>query len=261
MIINMTGGGGGASLNYKVVGGTEQPASAAENTIWVDTDTAIASHAFSATEPANPVEGMVWFNLALSCSAPINVLKKGNEMYLYPTACQQYISGQWVGKSAMTYQNGEWIEWAVYLYKSGNLYEDITGGWEAKSGNWRSANSNFPSVTFDTDNIKIYQSGGNNSWGFATKNAIDITEYSKLVMKVIAVGYREDTIDDGLAVWTDTPKTVAAHAEFPGKSSEEVEVVLDISALTGAYYLGLRGSTMNSGTFDTSILEARLERS
>lgn len=42
---------GGASLNYKVVNGTAEPTSPKENTIWVNTATAIHAHAFSADEP------------------------------------------------------------------------------------------------------------------------------------------------------------------------------------------------------------------
>ena len=43
--------GGGENLNFKVVGGTTEPSNPKENTIWVNTDTAITSWDFSATEP------------------------------------------------------------------------------------------------------------------------------------------------------------------------------------------------------------------
>lgn len=45
------GSGSGEGLNFKVVGGTTQPASPKENTIWVNTDTEITSWDFSVTEP------------------------------------------------------------------------------------------------------------------------------------------------------------------------------------------------------------------
>lgn len=44
--------GGGENLNFKVVGGTSAPSNPKENTIWVNTSTAITSWDFSATEPA-----------------------------------------------------------------------------------------------------------------------------------------------------------------------------------------------------------------
>ena len=45
------GAGGGTPLNFKVVGGTSAPSNPKENTIWVNTSTAITSWDFSATEP------------------------------------------------------------------------------------------------------------------------------------------------------------------------------------------------------------------
>ena len=52
MILNMNGGrSAGNDLNFKVVGGTSAPSNPKENTIWVNTSTAITSWDFSATEP------------------------------------------------------------------------------------------------------------------------------------------------------------------------------------------------------------------
>lgn len=48
MIFNESGG---MSLNFKVVGGTSAPSNPKENTIWVNTSTAIHAWDFSATEP------------------------------------------------------------------------------------------------------------------------------------------------------------------------------------------------------------------
>ena len=44
-------GGGGANLNFRVLGGTTQPANPKENDIWVNTDAKITSWVFSVTEP------------------------------------------------------------------------------------------------------------------------------------------------------------------------------------------------------------------
>ena len=50
------GGGGGASLNFKVIG-NPQPESAKENTIWVNTDTPITGYYFQPEQPENMAEG------------------------------------------------------------------------------------------------------------------------------------------------------------------------------------------------------------
>ena len=74
MIFNMVAGG--AALNFKIIGGTEQPENPMENTIWVDTDVDITGWEFSTTEPANPVPGMVWIYHSTTSSAKFNALKK-----------------------------------------------------------------------------------------------------------------------------------------------------------------------------------------
>lgn len=50
-MIGRTNVGGGDNLNFKIVGGTAQPSNPKENTIWVNTNTAIHAWDFSATEP------------------------------------------------------------------------------------------------------------------------------------------------------------------------------------------------------------------
>lgn len=128
--------GGGAGLNFKVVGGDTQPASPTENTIWVSTDVAIPSWAFSATEPGSPVEGMAWICTGAASLAPFNALTK-MELDVYPLSAAQYIDGVWTRKNAQVYVGGLWKvleiillsaggyigEWAGYAYKhsaSGN---------------------------------------------------------------------------------------------------------------------------------------------
>lgn len=120
-IPNYTGFGGGASVK--------------ENTIWVDTNTKITSHAFSATEPTNPVEGMVWFKVGATSVAPFNALKK-NSIMVYVDGCSQYISGAWVAKNAQIYQ-GEWKSLAIttiYLFDGTNDVTATSGEWEKWSG-------------------------------------------------------------------------------------------------------------------------------
>lgn len=116
MIINHSGGG--VPLNFKVVGGTTQPASPGENMIWVNTSTEISEWAFSNTQPANPVEGMVWLETGLNTQNAFNALKK-NAVTVNPNRCHQYVSGAWAGKTAKTYQDGAWRDWGYFLYKNG----------------------------------------------------------------------------------------------------------------------------------------------
>jgi hypothetical protein len=84
--------GGGAPLNFKVVGGTTEPLILKENTIWIDTDSEISSWIFSAKEPTNFTEGMVWFFMSTTSSGIVefNALKK-NGIQIFPVSAKQYL--------------------------------------------------------------------------------------------------------------------------------------------------------------------------
>ena len=128
MILNMAGGGG-TSLNFTVVGGTSQPSSPKENTIWVNTSTTITSWVFSAEQPSSPKSGMVWIQTGDSSNVAFNALKKNN-LQVYPLSAKQYVGYSWVTKTVKVYQSGTWAEsWNGQLYDSGNEYTSITGGW------------------------------------------------------------------------------------------------------------------------------------
>jgi hypothetical protein len=154
-------GGGGASLNFKVVGGTTEPASPKENTIWVNTDAEITSWAFSAAQPENPSEGMAWISTTTSSPTKFNALKK-NSIQVYPLSAKQYASGAWVDKEAKIYQDGAWVDWLMYLYNMGDECKALTGGWQARA--WRANNSSSttgePTITKGTDSMVIKFASG-----------------------------------------------------------------------------------------------------
>lgn len=175
-----TGGGGSGGLNFQVIGGTTAPNNPKENTIWVNTSTKITDWVFSATQPSNPSNGMVWFSTGTSSTAAFNALKK-NGIQVYPISTKQYVSGAWVDKTAKSWQNGAWVEWfaRTYLFKDGNTYEDITGGWIAVNGSAGVINSN--------NNIYLYTSttGAINSLG--TEKEVYKGNYTRLCAEVVAV--------------------------------------------------------------------------
>lgn len=232
-------GGGGVSLNYKVVGGTSQPSNASENTIWVNTSTAITSHVFSATESEKPAEGMVWFNIGTSCTAPINVLKK-NTLMVYPTAVQQYVSGAWVAKEAKTYQSGAWVDWIFYLYNSGNIMEGITGGWTAEQRSWHptAPDTSAPTIDYGTDSMVITHKPSYASGCIVyINNAINLTDYSTLKIEGI---FDVNRVTNFLGIWKDM-----SFGHTDGSSVAKLQLSdltdiaeLDISSLSGEHYIG-----------------------
>ena len=115
---------GGASLNFKVVGGTTQPINPTENTIWVNTSTAIGEWQFSATQPTTRVDGSalvvgdVWIKTGVNSGGEFNALKK-NGIMLYPIACYQRVGSSWAFASSSVYQNGSWKGFFVVLLGDG----------------------------------------------------------------------------------------------------------------------------------------------
>lgn len=221
-IHNMVGGGG-AGLNLKVVGGTTQPASPAENTVWVNTPTAINGYAFSATVPTSPVAGMVWFKTASQSNAPINIDKK-NTVLLYPTICKQYVSGAWVNKTAISYVNGGWKDWVTYLYnygKSDFSFQFTTNTFSGGSG-------------LADDHIHLVSTYKSQASAKAAMTpAVDLTPFSSAVIEMEAI------LTDGSGLtYVGFGKTNgtynAAYYSAPTLTRQEIEI--DISSLSGEYF-------------------------
>lgn len=173
--ITNAGGGGGGSLNFKVVGGTSAPAAPAENTIWVNTSVAITSWVFSATAPTSPAAGMVWFATGSSSSVAFNAVKK-NGIWVYPAGCQQYVSGAWVDKTAKTYQSGAWVEWLYWLYDTGSKKVELRDLTSALYGT-------ESTITWGDDAVELSVYGPSSftmGMAMAATGLMDVSGYSKL---------------------------------------------------------------------------------
>ena len=238
--------GGGAPLNFKVVGGTSAPAAPKENTIWVNTDVEITGWHFCAEEP-NVAEGTVWITTGTSSAAEFNALKK-NGIQVYPMSAKQYISGAWADKEAKTYQSGAWVDWITYLYDKGNQFTTLTGGWAAYGDR--------ANVTFEDQYMLLQlQSGYNEQTAAAhTVNKIDFTGISTLYFYI-----DERTSDDiadsskiskyGAVGISDSPDIRnngwVAYTQVL-KSSAGTLYTVDVSQYSGEYYICVHNA-INSG--------------
>lgn len=173
--ITNAGGGGGGSLNFKVVGGTSAPASPAENTIWVNTSADITGWVFSPAAPSSPKEGTVWLKTGLSSPVGFNAFKK-NGLWVYPTACQQYVSGAWAAKTAKTYQSGAWVEWLYWLYDTGAKKVELRDITSALYGT-------ESTITWGDDAVELSVYGPSSftvGVAMAATGLMDVSGYSKL---------------------------------------------------------------------------------
>lgn len=249
-MIGKTNAGGGGGINYRIVGGTTQP-TVAENLIWINTAAAITGHVFAADAPASPTEGQVWiYNGLTSYSggqskvAAFNALKRG-VMMVYPTFCAQYVSGVWVQKSAKIYKNGAWVDFAIPLYNGG-----LADGWEGVAVNWGAYQAFAPAITSTSagDSWSISRNGGNAAGIVRTTQPYDLTaaHYVKFDLYFIGKPFLMDGVfADQYANGYGDNGTVTTF----GRDGNEGRVLysIDVSSLTGYYYLGVRISAANEG--------------
>lgn len=223
MIFNTSGGGD--PLNFKVVGGAVQPSDPKENTIWVNTGTAVTGWTFSATAPGSPTAGMVWFAVGAESAAAFNALKK-NGITVYPLAAKQYINGAWVDRTAKAYQKGAWVAWwDGGLYVSGDTYSTITGGWGVTSNG---VNANYPNtgsaptVTYGGSYVRITQAASKSGL-WHTKNKVSLAGRTKLSV----------SLSNGSAI-ENTQAYLQIRTSTSGYSSIGTEVVASVALNSAA---------------------------
>ena len=259
-------GGGENILNFSVVGGTTQPVNPTENTIWVNTDREITGWSFSADEPSEPYEGMVWFQTGISGSIKFNTLQE-NEIQLRPIDAAQYVSGAWDDVIAKIYKESVWTQIRIetlYLYDHGVTDAETAGGsWTsyAKSTDGTSMGGSpvSPQMSFSTDHHSIYVpiTTGWNVGMIALKNKIRLAGYSKLTCSV-------QNVNSGggfqMIIWASVgsaifDNVIAQKAIVNGNNS------IDISAdMTGEYVIGFYlNSQQASGNVGFDLYELKLE--
>lgn len=277
MILNMIGGksgsGGGADLNFAIIGGTVMPETAAENTIWVNTDVAITDWCFSATAPESPTEGMVWITIGTTSAVSFNALKK-NCIQVNPLTVSQYVESTWVTKEARSYQGGEWHDWIIYLFTNGNQNESITGGWSnsiddetadgwSRDGNVVPAPENGGSIAIGTSMALNISIGPNiNYQGAAavgTRNKIDLDGRTKikatcnLVFKGTA-GYPKARLAINTSLITPQGSPIA-YVDIP-EGSNTVE--LDVSNISDPHHIIIGGISGDNG-YTLTITQVTIE--
>jgi hypothetical protein len=232
-------GAGGSALNYRIAWGTVAPEKPRENTIWVNTSTAITDHVFSVDEPER-AEGRIWILVGLSGDASFNALRK-NTIMIAPLAAKQCIGGTWVEKTAMSYIGGAWKDWFSYLYAPG----DMTG-WTAAGKHFQDAYYKVaPTVVFGEEAMTITGSdhAGYAAGGMVYKDSpVNLTDATTLK-------FTGDTVSAGsssaksliFGVWSAigdayTDALVAYLDLSDGSTSGEHS--LSVAELSGEYYVG-----------------------
>lgn len=257
------GGSGGSELNFDVVAYASEEillaATPAENTIGIITTTPISSWIFSATEPTGS-DGMVFFGNGASSDAEFNALKM-NSIQIYPIFAEQYTGSTWEFKKAYLYRNGAWVLFSTekrYLFKNGEVYESLTGGWSSTGYGMSGFN--------DTDNSQVTigntivckalcpGSAADKGGVCGTANKIDKGNYTQMQVKGNVSGY---TGLEKLYVGVNTTKTikVSPTAKISLTADGDFDKTLNLpTSVTSFYVFVLAACYTGTNSPYTSIL-------
>jgi hypothetical protein len=240
MIGRTNAGGGGASLNFSVVGGIVQPNNLKENTIWVKTEVHFSDWTLSFEKPSNPENGMVWIAISTRGRNVFNALKK-NGIAISPMSAKQYVNGAWQAREAQIYIDGELRDFVQYLVKSGVPIfpiELMGKSYNASyQGEWTSANS-IPGDGF------ITVAGASYGYGIAYVADVDLTAFTTLTIEGSFKRSSGATVK--LIVWdklgTYIMDNVVRSGDLPQGAGK---VSLDVSGLTGSHVVGISSASMD----------------
>lgn len=231
-MIGKTNGGGKDRLRPTIYGGTTTPSNPKNGDFYLYTGTAISGTELNGFMNGFPTwtmpEGFVYIGSGgtYSDSSYVNLINVRNGIHNFcPCCCYQVEGGKWYRKDASVYRNGAWLKFSTFaqqwdgtLFYNGNQYTDITGGW---------VGNGISSTTVGTNLSLIV---ANTSPYLTTKNAIDLSGYTKLHM--IADGNAGQYSYFGISrnVPSNARPDYIASAVFSGG-----ENVLDISAINSGH--------------------------
>lgn len=232
-------GNDGISMNFRIIGGTSAPSNPRENDIWVNTETEITAWTFRTTEPDSPTEGLVWFRTGSESAIEFNALKK-NMLQVYPRAIKQYNNGAWEDITAQSYQGGAWVDWWDGCLINGNeVYENIVGEWVEVKGT-------VGIIEWSNDGVLLsYDGAESRHASIYSKNAIELTGFNTLratitnaisgSTKNMLIGVR--TSPTTSVVISEYAAGYTSYSEVPKLEDAEQIVDVDISTLSGSYYV------------------------
>lgn len=249
-----------SSLNFEVVGGTTQPSDPKENTIWVNTEETITEWVVSAEEPTEPIAGMVWIVTGQKSPASFNILQKNSVNIAIKYVKQYKISeevGEWINKSASVYQNDSWKNcWDLYLFKAGDQYEYITGGWN-RTG-YVLTNFNHTSISKVTIGesliVKAVSSTSDSGGLLGTQIPIDISSFKTLRAKGNVDLYKSNTrLYIGISTTKNISNAPLAYIRITAKG--DFDKTLELPAdVDNVYVFVLAGCYTGVDTVFTSIM-------
>ena len=134
---------------------------------------------------------------------------------------------------------------SLYLYNAGEVNSGITGGWQNLGKTYSGGTMGAQALTIEniTGGIKLSQGGGGKGGLYVTKNKIPLDNYSSV--RFTGTIYRDYTYQNriGIVVLSSIGNNTEdnAAAKFcanTGTTNFNDQSVVNISSLTGSYYIG-----------------------
>ena len=217
-------GNGSAGTGLTIVSGLTEPVKPKENMIWVKSDKAGKKYVFAEDAPEAPAEGLIWFSAT------------GDGII---TQANVYADGAWNRVDAYMYLSGAWVHIAsavVYLYNKGDTCDAVSGGWEAAAWHINSgAPGSVPNLTYGDSSLSV-------SWTYGKEGLVNTRASVNLdkIRKICAVISGNTSNSSYLAVATKAGETGFPQNQKASKNLFNGTVELDVSALSGKYFVGFR---------------------
>lgn len=225
MIINLIGGGGGASVFVKSYGSKEEllASTANENTIGVVTASTIADYFIQATAPAHAA-GRVFIKTGTSGSCSIDI---GRGVTIYPLYARVSNGTTWTTITMYVRKGGAWVTPNLILVENKVKVNEFT----TNAGT---------SMTVNGLDMSLYN-------GSATEKhcgylEVDLTDWRKLHCKIYTNLFSSySSIQCRLGI-TDTPNTPSTWINYTdcrpgGSTTDEYEFDFDLSSYSNTAYV------------------------
>jgi len=207
-----------------------------------------ASIADATYEPYGIKDGTVWIQTGITSPVTFNALKK-NGISVCPLSAKQYTGGAWVEKAVKTYQSDEWKGWVTWLYKDGNQYTDVTGGWNKTV-------QNGMDIAFGDAVSFTYKSTSNIGAYFNSAQKIDITGKSWLRAQGLITGGYDAVRFIEIALCKELPSNFVYSADSSAKLTVwnvETQIDVDLRSLSGEYYIVVSGGGVTGTVGDIRL--------
>ena len=266
-------GGESGGLILQFIGSMTAPSNPKENMIWVKTDRAITQFLITRSigawsQQAGAVE-MTYkasddYTMAGISTLFFNGKLHGvyGQAWFYPTALYQSNGITAEPKDAYIYKSGTWVQFSwtkVYLYKSGDSCNGITGNWKSAAtgtGGWGngSVGNNDGTLNVSAWDVRVACA--------ATNKKIDLSKFKTLTFVVSSASGMNNGWHRGVLLTSNSFNwnPDAGGVNGPGATSHSVNITgpgtfnIDISGENGALYVGVAMAYQSA----VSILEIYL---